>query len=295
MPSRIPSLGAQSTNPTPVARPSTPVARTPQDSTKPHGQLSKSRTLNVFSNITASFSRTSLVPSLDTNNPSPASSSSPSHTATTNTPHSKQPTTTRLRFSRSGGRLSLGSRKSDSHLSVDPCIVYTEQPSAYWTGRFVSLHDKFQTECLIHQNLLSLVNAQSELAIARNKQRQPQILQDTRYSRYNTRLPPSATSAAILQQTGGGGIGTRGLTAQALDAALLLDDDERCRRVFAHLEALCATDEARKSLLAWQQDFARKTGRKKLLPRGGTMEDRMWGSYFTRMGVKRIGKRSSIM
>lgn len=98
-----------------------------------------------------------------------------------------------------------------------------------------------------------------------------------------------------MQQTCGGDISTQSLTAQAVDAALLLDDDERCRRVFIALESFCVTDEARKSLLSWQQEFARKTGRKKLLPKGGTMETRVWGSYFSRMGVKRIGKRASIM
>lgn len=83
--------------------------------------------------------------------------------------------------------------------------------------------------------------------------------------------------------------------AQA-DVALLLDEDERCKRVFVHLEAFCATDEARASLRLWQQDYARKTGRKKLLPKGGAMQDRQSGSYISRiMGAKRIGKRASIM
>lgn len=193
------------------------------------------------------------------------------------------------------GRLSLGSSKSDPHLARDPCLVYTEQPSAYWTGRFHSLHDKLQSECLSHENLQNLLSAQSERAVARNQQRQPHILQENRYSRYNTRLPPSATSAAILQQVNGGDIGSQSLTPQAIDVALLLDDDERCRRVFIIIESFCVTDEARKSLLAWQRDFARRTGRKKLLPKGGSMEGRVWGTYFSRMGMKRAAKRASIM
>lgn len=57
------------------------------------------------------------------------------------------------------------------------------------------------------------------------------------------------------------------------DATALTDDDNRCRRVFLHLEATCTTDEARNSLYAWQQDHARKTNREVLLPRGGTMHD----------------------
>lgn len=160
----------------------------------------------------------------------------------------------------------------------------------------MSLHDKLQSECLTYENLQSLIDAQSGWALARNQQRQPQLLQDMRYTRYSSRLPPSATSAAILQQTtASGDLSTQSLTAQAVDAALLMDDDERCRRVFINLETFCTTEEARKSLLEWQQGFARKTGRKKLLPRGGTMEDRLWDSYLARMGVKRMGKRASIM
>ncbi|KAK2597813.1 hypothetical protein N8I77_012575 [Diaporthe amygdali] len=219
-------------------------------------------------------------------------------TATTETSLSKPPPATRLPISKSG-RLSLGSHKSELHLSQDPCCIYTEQPSAYWTGRFNSLHDKFLGECLTSNNLQSLLGAQADRAVTRNQHRQPHLLREPQYTRFNTRLPPSATSAAILQQTTGSGLGAdtssnQSFAMHAADAELLLDDDERCKRVFTHLEAFCATDDARRSLFAWQQDFARKTRRPKLLPRGGTMEDRLWGSYISRMGVKRIGKRASM-
>ncbi|KAI3398336.1 hypothetical protein diail_9428 [Diaporthe ilicicola] len=197
------------------------------------------------------------------------------------------------------GRLSLGSHKSELHLSRDPCCIYTEQPSAYWTGRFNSLHDKFLGECLTSNNLQSLVGAQADRAVARNQHRQPHLLRETQYTRFNPRLPPSATSAAILQQTAGGGLGgdtgsKQSPATHAADAELLLDDDERCKRVFVHLEAFCATDDARSSLFAWQRDFARKTGRPKLLPKGGTMGDGVLGSYISRLGVRRIGKRASM-
>lgn len=277
-------------------RPLTPIIRTLEDSTP--RPLSKSRTFNVLSGITTSFSRSSLAPSRRTTASSNGSSVSLAQTATTDTFISKAPTATRLPVTKSG-RLSLGSHKSDLHLSRDPSCVYTDQPSSYWTGRFNSLHDKFLAECLSSDNLQSLIGAQADRAVARNQQRQPHLLRETQYTRFNTRLPPSATSAAILQQTTGGGLGgdissNQTLAMHAADAELLLDDDERCKRVFIHLEAFCATDDARRSLFAWQQDFARKTGRPKLLPRGGTMGDRAWGSYISRMGVKRIGKRVSM-
>jgi hypothetical protein len=161
------------------------------------------------------------------------------------------------------------------------------------------LHDKFLAECLTPNNLQSLLGAKADRSAALNQQLQPHLLREAQYTRFNTRLPPSATSAAILQQAGGGGGlnregGYQGSATYAADAKLLLDDDERCKRVFIHLEAFCATDEARRSLFVFQQDFARKEGRPKVLPRGGTMGDRNWGSYISRMGVKRIGKRASM-
>ena len=57
------------------------------------------------------------------------------------------------------------------------------------------------------------------------------------------------------------------------NAAVLTDDDSRCRRVLAHLKGSCLTDEAVQSLYVWQLEFARHTGRESLLPPGGTMED----------------------
>lgn len=279
-------------------RPPTPVVRTLEDSTP--RQLSKSRTFNVLSGITASFSRSSLVPSRRTTASSNGSSASLAQAATADTSLSKAPTSSRLPVSKSG-RLSLGSHKSELHLTRDPCCVYTEQPSAYWTGRFNTLHDKFLAECLTSDNLQSLLQAQADRAEVRNQHLQPHLLRESQYARFNARLPPSATSAAILQQTGAAGGGLGGETGRiqspamhAADAELLLDDDERCKRVFVHLEAFCATDEARRSLFAFQQDYARKKGRPKLLPKGGTMGDRIWGSYMSRMGMKRIGKRASM-
>lgn len=58
------------------------------------------------------------------------------------------------------------------------------------------------------------------------------------------------------------------------DVTFLLDEDNRHRRIFVHLKAMCVNNEARKSLHSFQQDYARKMKRECLLPRGGTMEDR---------------------
>ncbi|KAJ4393407.1 hypothetical protein N0V93_002617 [Gnomoniopsis smithogilvyi] len=271
-----------------------PAVKQLEETTHHHWPLPKSRTLNhVFSGITNSFSRSSLDPSRrSTKDSSTASLSDAS--ATTPVTCVKVTPSTRLPVSKCS-RWSLGSHKLqlDVSFSRDPCFIYDPQPSAYWTGRFMSLHDKFQSEALTPKNMQALVLAHSSRNKDMNNQRNHQSRPlEIRYSRYNTRLPPSATSAAILQQTSGN---MADAIAQS-DAALLLDEDERCKRVFVHLEAFCATDEARTSLHTWQQEFARKTGRKKLLPKDGVMHQRHSGSYISRIiGGKRIGKRASVM
>ncbi|KAK0671888.1 hypothetical protein QBC41DRAFT_218238 [Cercophora samala] len=58
----------------------------------------------------------------------------------------------------------------------------------------------------------------------------------------------------------------------ANNAAMLTDDDARCRRVLVHLEAMCVTETARESLRAWRIAYARKTQRAVLLPCGETLE-----------------------
>ncbi|KAK3682391.1 hypothetical protein B0T22DRAFT_282392 [Podospora appendiculata] len=60
------------------------------------------------------------------------------------------------------------------------------------------------------------------------------------------------------------------------DATALTDETNRARRVFLHLEALCVTGAARRSLRAWQQGYARREQAPALLPRGGTMRDRQY-------------------
>lgn len=282
-------------------RPVTPVIKEHEESTS-HWQLPKSRTLHVFSGISNSFSRSTLIPSLRVSNSSNTSLSSDYAAATliqdtVITTDLKAPAATLLPVTR-GNRWSLGSHRSqvDLSLSQDPCFIHEAQPSAYWAGRFMSLHDKFQSESLTPRNMQSLILAHSHRTTTSSQQRklsrQQSHLQDVRYNRYPTGLPPSVTSSAILQQTGGD---MPNVIAQA-DVAMLLDDDERCRRVFVHLEAFCATDEARRSLRLWQRDYATKTGRKKLLPKGAMKEERHGGSYISRlMGGKRMGKRASVM
>lgn len=275
-------------------RPTTPIV-TQLEISSPNWPLPKSCTLHSFPGLPKPLSPPSLISGrrVDTSS-SMSSFSGATNTSLRSTSRSSHASHIPVHTST---RWSLGSSKNaQQHVSRDPYIVYDAQPSAYWTGRFVGLRDKLQSESLVPRNMQSLLHAHTEHAAAVNHQeRERRKIQRNKnndnhhYPRFNTRLPPSATSGAILQRETSGG---RRLT----DAALLLDDDERCRKVFVHLEAFCATDEARKSLRLWQQDYARKTGRKKLLPEGGSMDERAVGSYLTRIiGGRRMGKRTSVM
>lgn len=289
----------------PDVRPITPIP-TQLDNSSTCRPLPKSRTFQVFSSISGSISRSSLVPSFLANNSSTISFGSEIAGVTTVSSSTsnitKGSTSTRVPTSKSS-RWSLSSHKSPLEIALprDPSLVYDAQPSAYWTGRFMSLHDKFQSESLTPKNMQALILAHSNRAAAASQQRAQdyRLQQSRRIRRPAAGLPPSATSSAVLQQMTGD---MSGAAAQT-EAALLLDEHARCRRIFVHLEAVCATDEARRSLRLWQRDYARKTGRKSLLPKGsvtdedeGSEQHHGGGSYLSRLlGGKRTGKRASVV
>ncbi|KDN61278.1 hypothetical protein CSUB01_08700 [Colletotrichum sublineola] len=200
-------------------------------------RLPKSRTLTVLSSLTASLSKSSLtsftgserktsqqtVPSRKTSTSSTFGSSAPTRTAT------PTPTTT-------------------TTVDDNPLIVTTAQSSAYWTGRFVSLQDRFHGESLQEKNLSTLITAHATKATLLAQQREA----------YKGRgnLPLSTTTA--LDRYG---------TAAIREAKLLSDEDNRCLRIFLHLDALCGTPEAQRSLHAWQEAYALKNRRDTLLPK----------------------------
>lgn len=72
------------------------------------------------------------------------------------------------------------------------------------------------------------------------------------------------------------------------------DEDARCRRVFDHLDSLCTTAEARRSLHVWQQAYARRHGRPSLLPEGGSMEEKGLMAKIFGSSVARRGERHSL-
>ncbi|KAB5582939.1 hypothetical protein GE09DRAFT_1278260 [Coniochaeta sp. 2T2.1] len=99
----------------------------------------------------------------------------------------------------------------------------------------------------------------------------------------------SLASAPVLS-----GLETTTPAARRRELILLTSDDARRARVFAALQSLCATPEARESLRQWQTAYARRTGRECLLPVGGRMVDDKRGRVSMSgwgMGRRSLGRR----
>ncbi|KAH7019073.1 NRDE protein-domain-containing protein [Ilyonectria destructans] len=108
----------------------------PKSTTLPKSQLPKSRTMSVLTDIKSSISRPSLVSR--SANPRAFGSSS-----------RKTSFSSRIRLPRpSLTSLSRSSRSTTPEPSQQllPGQINTAQPSAYWSGRFMALHDRFLAE-----------------------------------------------------------------------------------------------------------------------------------------------------
>lgn len=237
--------------------------------------ISKSSTLSVITNLTASLSRTSL--------------SKFSLSASVSS------------MAESEARISIASDASAGSSNDDTTgglKIYSAQSSAYWTGRFVALQDRFRNEMLLPENMTTLVTAHAERSVV------PDEEPGTRAARMAAMYAPKQNTASARPKpkrhsTTNKARETKTKTRVAgssLDAARLEDEDDRARRIFLYLEALCATSEAKRSLHVWQQKYARRMGKENLLPRGGTMDGKGWvgrllgrGSYEGRNGVNYTG------
>ncbi|KAI1128348.1 hypothetical protein F5Y10DRAFT_277495 [Nemania abortiva] len=258
-----------------------PKPPSPKKKVKSRPGIPRSRTLNVFSNLTASISRTSLgqLTSTDSRRTSTSSKGAPY---------------TNTQWTSSASSQALSNPTAEL---VSPWQIHTAQSSAYWTGRFIALQDRFQSEALTPDNLTMLVHAHAERSLI--PVAQPSLASSatmscitpatTKPNLKPTRIATISTSPSKVlpkrQQKAGPLAAPPKLSqstttvASALPsydaaAALLVDEDRRARRIFLHLDALCATGEARTSLRQWQQSYARRMGKESLLPEGGTMQAR---------------------
>ncbi|KAI5918091.1 hypothetical protein F4810DRAFT_693574 [Camillea tinctor] len=274
--------------------------------------IPKSRTFNVFSSLASSFSRTSL--GSFTRSESRHTSASSGCTGQDTAPGA-------LRPGSSGS--SLASAPSQTRAYTTPALnnprqIHTAQSSAYWTGRFMALQDRFRSELLMPDNMNTLVTAHAERSMIGASQppfgggslatsattsclSNPNVTpRSARRVVTNTMTTPHKSSISPRKQQHKRQMrqanpvtpikgqnkhkhtsSTSTIFSNAASsnhssseaAALLNDEDNRTHRVFLHLEALCTTNEARSSLRAWQQTYARRVGKPNLLPQGGTMHD----------------------
>ncbi|KAI0532972.1 hypothetical protein GGR58DRAFT_138940 [Xylaria digitata] len=250
--------------PTPRLVPKPP---SPKKKAKSRLSISKSRTFGVISNLTSSLSRTSL---------GQLTSSELRRTSTSSKSTARKDPAPYMN-SQSASSASSQALPNPIVEKANSRQIHTAQSSAYWTGRFMALQDHFQTEMLMPENLTTLVHAHAVRSLlpitqpsiassattgcitptARSK---PKLAQSTSPRK---RLPKTETRAApkIPRSTT-----TVAPTRPSYEtaAALLVDEDNRCRRIFSHLNALCTTSEARLSLQQWQQAYAQRTGKEHL-------------------------------
>ncbi|KAK5626584.1 hypothetical protein RRF57_002299 [Xylaria bambusicola] len=263
--------------------------------TKPRLSISKSRTFNALSNLTATISRTSL--GQLTGSESRGTSISSKKSGVKDPPpytSSQSTSSTSSQALPSPGCDNPGSRQ-----------IHAAQSSAYWAGRFMALQDRFQSETLKPENLTALVNAHAEGSMCGLTQPNNFSSSATtgcitpaahpRPTRTASRVPPpkfrrSATTNIKHTTT----IPIPPRSSHDMAAAQLIDEDARCHQIFAHLESLCATSQARDSLRQWQKCYAVRMGKEYLfssgLPKGKRTRDLTWVGRLLRGGDS-YGKR----
>ena len=262
----------------------------------PETRIPKSRTMTVLSSLTQSFSRSSIKNLSGSRHPSSGSSAS-----TTTEPMSKMSRLPRSSTAQKPGELQEGAYRklSEQYRSdqLDPRLVYTAQPSSYWTGRFVSLRDQLYGEQLARSNLDVIVEAYSHgnstipwqpstgtRSTSTYQPPQTRAIDASKYCKMSDRhIPLSSTSGTVMDTTKPGISFQSGETGQkpsrshmaavVEEASMLTDDNIRCKRALSRMEALCVTAEARTSMHAWQCQYARQTKRAEFLPRLGVAED----------------------
>ncbi|KAK1251675.1 hypothetical protein MKX07_007154 [Trichoderma sp. CBMAI-0711] len=212
-------------------------------------KLPKSRTMSALHELRTSISRPSLA-ARSVNAPAvggPSAKSSPSSSGTTLTPiklselRMAQPSTTSL------------ARSAQSYTSETPTFhISKAQSSAYWSGRFMALHDRFSSENLAADARESRLSPADSFSV------QPKTPYSSMHQRAS-HLPISTTTSTL-----------RSLMTSSSTSSIS-EEDARARRVFDYLDSLCSTAEARRSLHIWQQAYARRHNSPYLLPEGGSM------------------------
>ncbi|RTE73605.1 hypothetical protein BHE90_011970 [Fusarium euwallaceae] len=221
-------------------------------------RLPKSRTMNALSELKNSISKPSL-----NSRPANLRGDQSRQVSSSSSMSIKifSSSSSRLRLPRpsltSLSRRSSGSSTLENQEPPDPRKVSSAQPSEYWSGRFVSLNDRFSAE-EFEKDMAALP------FVPPSEPPQKQAIKPDRAAANfrPTHLSHSTTTSALTA-----------LTSSKPEESLEDDEDARCIRIFRHLDCLCSTNEARRSLRDWQQTYARRMRKPGLLPKGGRMED----------------------
>ncbi|KAI1742917.1 hypothetical protein F4680DRAFT_410461, partial [Xylaria scruposa] len=231
----------------------------------------KSRTLNVLSTLTASLSRTSLG-QLTGSDSRRTSTSSKGTIRKVKTPYLN---------SQSASSTSSQTLPSPWVETVSQRQIYKAQSSAYWAGRFMALQDRFQSETLIPENMQMLVDAHAERSLilapppslassatmscitpAVKPMHSSTVSSSPSKSQRQLQKPqPKSRTNSITSKISSSNISFVPTQSSSDISTLLINEDVRTRRIFMHLDALCATNEARFSLHNWQQCYARRVGK----------------------------------
>ncbi|KAI0864092.1 hypothetical protein F4860DRAFT_521465 [Xylaria cubensis] len=266
-----------------------PKPTSPKKKTRLRPPIPKSRTLNVFSNLTASLSRTSL---------GQLTGSESRRTSTSSKGTIRKDKKIPYLNPQSASSTSSQALLSPWVETVSQRQIHTAQSSAYWAGRFMALQDRFQSETLIPENMKMLVDAHAERSLI-PVMAQPSLASSATMSCITTPTVKSMHSTTTVLSTNSPGKPQRlqkpkpksrtGTVASKISSSnngfvptqtsndistLLIDEDVRTRRIFMHLDALCATKEARFSLHNWQQCYARRMGKENLMPDGNASQKR---------------------
>jgi hypothetical protein len=242
-----------------------PDEHVPRKTRSPPSRLPKSRTMGILQDRKGSVPRPSvnLRPSATHETRIPSSSSSSTCSSQRMAiRHDSPPTPQQL--PRVPQTLPPPSSRIPSHHrrpGPDHFLITDAQPSEYWSGRFMALHDRFSAEILTpvprgvipprpplpqQQNANDGSVPSSEQPRAKSTYPRGAHL-PVSMATTTTRTPPHPASSIPI--TG----------APTMSGPR--DERDRVRRVFRHLDSLCATEEAHSSLLEWQQAYARRQSR----------------------------------
>lgn len=198
--------------------------------------LPKSRAIEALSNLTASMSRTSL--------PSSGSSSERRASASSRLPARSPPDSAQV-------PLTAPTVSTSNAPEPQPNEITTAQPSQYWTGRFVALQDQFRSRsCLAAESLNELGRANLAPVTAQPEIRQAGLTHSNTTIELTTlpHSPPASSAPSYPKPVSVSNPLASVSTHRVPPQESSDEDDARTLAVFARLESLCVTDEARQSL-----------------------------------------------